>query len=378
MFLGQKVNRKVPQVNPKANYLAHKDEIDDAIDRVLRSGNYILGEEVHEFEQSFARYIGTNYCVGVANGTDAIRIALVALGVGVGDEVIVPSFTAIATISGIVQTGAIPVYADISPQTLTVSSRDIETRVTDKTVAIVPVHIYGNPCRMDEIMRIANQNNLWVVEDCAQAHGAAYAGKRVGSIGHIASWSFYPSKNLGCIGDGGAITTNSGDLHAKASGLQKYGWADWKLDRVSRYHGINSRLDELQAVVLSVKLGHLDHYNSLRGYVARIYNDSLKGSDNYELTSAFVGAKHCHHQYILKLSGHVDRGELRKFMLERGVETGVHYPIPCHLQDGYKQEVTLPITEMMADRVLSLPMYPEMTVGDICRVVDAIKEYFNQ
>lgn len=242
-------------MNPKISYLAHKKEIDQAIHRVLDSGQYILGKEVEKFENEFAKYIGVKYCIGVASCTEALFLSMKVLGIGEGDEVITVSHTATATISAICMTGAKPVLVDIQPHDFTIDPSEVYKAITKKTKAIIPVHIHGNPCYMKSIMSLAKNRKLYVIEDCAQAHGTKFGKKRVGSIGHLGCFSFYPTKNLGCLGDGGAITTNNRKLADKLRLLRQYGW---KPRYISSVHGYNSRLDELQAAILSVKLKYLD------------------------------------------------------------------------------------------------------------------------
>lgn len=346
----------IPFANPKANYLAHKEEIDAAIARVLDSGQYILGEEVRLFEREFADYIGTRYAVGVGSGTDALHLALRACGVGPGDEVITVSFTAVATVAAIEMCGATPVLVDIDPDTYTMDARLIEPAITERTKAIIPVYLYGYPIDIISIMEIADRHKLLVVEDCAQAHGATFRGLKAGWGGHAAAFSFYPTKNLGALGDGGAVVTKSALLAARVRRLRQYGWDS---QRTSLEPGVNSRLDEIQAAILRAKLHYLDVDNAKRVHLAKLYGEIVEG-----------------HVYHLRVIRSKQRDELRAFLKERGIGTGVHYPVPIHLQPAYAGRVVQasPLLESMraAKEVLSLPLYPELSEGEVEIVVEAI------
>lgn len=332
----------IPVANPRASYIEHKEEIDEAILRVLDSGSYILGEEVKKFEDSFARYIGVKYAISVASGTDALHLGMRALGIGVGDEVITVSHTAVATVSAIVMTGATPVLVDIEPKHFTMAPNKIKEAITNKTKAILPVHIYGNPCEMLPIYVLAKKNKLLVIEDCAQATGASYFGNKVGSIGDIGCFSFYPTKNLGCFGDGGMVTTNSKKVAHKLHHLREYGW---EKRYVSKIHGFNSRLDEIQAAVLNVKLKYLDSDNLRR--------KQLSGDESISSV---------HHLDVIRVD---KRDKVRKKLLDAGIHTAIHYPVPIHKQPGYKNLVRvsgkLTETDKAAKEVLSLPMYPQLS-----------------
>jgi|SRR3990167_4279877 len=320
----------IPISNPRASYIEHKEEIDKAVLKVLSSGSYILREEVNKFEDRFAKYIGVKHCIGVASGTDALFLSMKALGIGKGDEVITVSHTAVATVSAIVSAGANPVLIDIKDN-FTMNPEKIHKAITKRTKAIIPVHLYGKPCDMNAIMAY----NIPVIEDCAQAAGAIYHGKHVGSIGKIGCFSFYPTKNLGCFGDGGAITTNDKKLDKNLRLLREYGW---KKRYISSIHGYNSRLDEIQAAVLNVKLKYIDQDNERRREVAKIY-----GNGNYDENSVY-------HLYVVR----------RK---NRGKEGPVHYPVPIHLQPAYKDVIVsgcMRETEKASKEVLSLPMYPQL------------------
>lgn len=358
--------------NPKAQYLSLKDRIDDAIARVLASGAYVLGAEVVAFEKQFAKYTGTTHAVGVGSGTEALHIALRVLGIGPGDEVITVSHTAVATAAAISLSGARPIFLDVEPDFLTIDPDLIERAVTSKTKAIIPVHIYGQPCDMDSIMDIARRLGLAVIEDCAQAHGAMYQGVRVGAIGDIGCFSFYPTKNLGAIGDAGALVTDNSYLAGKIRAIREYGWTN---ERVAASEGLNSRLDELQAAILSVKLEYLDADNERRQRNARTYH-SLLADLPIELPRERKSTRHVFHIYGIRTDG---REALRSYLQARGISTNIHYPIPIHCQTYYRSiagELTLPVTESAAETVVSLPMYPELTVDQIKFVVKQVKKYY--
>jgi len=361
--------------NPRAQYLAHQTEIDEAMRRVLDQGWYILGDEVKAFEREFAAYLGATYALGVGSGTEALHLALAACGVGPGDEVITVAHTAVATVSAIELLGATPVLVDIDPTTFTLDPAKLESVISPKTKAIVPVHLYGHPADLTPILDIARRHNLRVVEDCAQAHGARYQGRRVGAWGDIACFSFYPTKNLGAIGDGGAVVTNDPALADRARLFREYGWAE---RCVSHIPGWNSRLDELQAAILRVKLRYLDTDNATRARLAALYTDGLTGL-NVTVPLARADSTHVYHLYVIR-SPH--RDELQGFLKKGGLGALVHYPVPVHLQPAYRNRLrgrdALPETERAAREVLSLPMYPELNVADVQRVVEAVKLFETQ
>jgi dTDP-4-amino-4,6-dideoxygalactose transaminase len=354
--------------NPHAQYAAHKAEIDAAVARVCAAGHYVLGKEVAVFENEFAAFCGTGYGIGVNSGTDALTLALRALSVGIGDEVITVSHTAVATVAAVIAAGAKPVLVDIDPATFTIDPAAVERAIGPKTRAIIPVHLYGMPADMDAIMTIAGRHGLKVIEDCAQAAGARYRGRRVGSIGHAGCFSFYPTKNLGAIGDGGMIVTGDGYLAERVRQLRQYGW---NAKRESQVDGMNSRLDEMQAAILRVKLPYLDADNRRRGGIARYYDDALAGSKL--VTSAVPPTReHVYHLYIV-------RSERRDAALEQlrrsGVAAGIHYPVPVHLQAAFRgrgfEAAPLPHSEQAAAQVLSLPIYPELEQSQMEAVVAA-------
>lgn len=359
----------IPSSDPKANYLAHKDEIEAAIARVLDKGWYILGEEVAAFEREFAAYIGVRFGVGVGSGTEALHLALRACGVGAGDEVITVSHTAVATVAAIELCGATPVLVDIDLHTYTMDPNQIESAITERTKAIIPVHLYGHPADVESIMAIARRRGLWVIEDCAQSHGAIYKERKTGAWGDIAAFSFYPTKNLAALGDGGMIVTNDPELAERARLLREYGWRE---RYVSELPGLNSRLDELQAAILRVKLRYLEQENERRRILAGTYDEALKDS-RLQLPESCPDVRHVYHQYVVRCE---QQDALRLFLRERGIGTLIHYPVPVHLQPAYRGRVrcvgTLQYSEEAASKVLSLPMYPELLVDQVREITKTI------
>ena len=347
-------------------------ELRDAFDRVFTRSWYIEGEEDKAFEKAFAEYCGTKYCIGVGNGLNALMLSLRALGVGVGDEVIVPSNTYIATALAVTYVGATPVFVEPDIRTFNINPALIEEKLTDKTKAIMPVHLYGQACDMAPIMDIAKKHNLFVVEDCAQAHGATYKGKKIGTFGDAAGFSFYPGKNLGAVGDAGAVVTNNKDIADKVRALGNYG-SDYKYHHV--YKGCNSRLDELQAAFLAAKLPHLDRMNEERRRIARMYTAGIK---NPKITVPFVldDCVPVWHIYGIRCA---EREKLEQNFTERGIGFNKHYPIPMHLQECYKElnipKGALPIAEEISSTELSIPMYYGMTDEEVQYVIDAINEF---
>jgi len=355
--------------NPKAQFLAHKDEIDIAVSHVLQTGRYILGEEVEAFEKEFANYIGVSFGIGVGSGTDAIHLALKACEIGPGDEVITVSHTAIATVAAIQLTGAKPVFVDIEPSFYTLDPDKLEAAITPRTKAVIPVHLYGQSVDLNPILEIAHQHHLRVIEDCAQSHGAMYKGKRVGSYGDLGCYSFYPTKNLGAIGDGGMVVTNDAGLAEKAKLLRQYGW---NKERVSNLTGWNTRLDELQAAILRVKLKYLDTDNSKRRQLADMYNAMLVSS-SLILPGQREGCTHAYHLYVVR---HPRRDQLLAFLKAKGIVAAIHYPLPVHLQPAYNQGCYILFeTERAAKEILSLPMYPELSESDIISVAEAVMDF---
>ena len=361
--------------NPRAQYLAHQTEIDAAIARVLDKGWYIVGEETSTFEAEFASYIGVDHAIGVGSGTEALHVAVKACGLGAGDEVITVAQTAVATVAAIELAGATPVLVDIEEKFFTLDPVKLERAITPRTRAIIPVHLYGQPCDLTPIGEIAKRNNLLLIEDCAQAHGATYNGSRVGSFGDVACFSFYPTKNLGAIGDGGMVVTNDVEIAKQARLLREYGWAERYVSSIS---GWNSRLDELQAAILRIKLRYLDADNESRNRIARRYLAELSQRDLI-LPAIRSGVSHAFHLFVV-LSDR--REELRSFLKDNGVGALVHYPVPVHLQPAYAGRLagsdSLPVTERVAAQVLSLPMYPELGEQDIDTVIAALKSFGNK
>ncbi|MFZ6026538.1 MAG: DegT/DnrJ/EryC1/StrS family aminotransferase [Chloroflexota bacterium] len=346
-----------------------RGEIEAAIAGVLDRGMFILGDEVRAFENEFAAACGVGHAAGVASGTDALQLALRALGVGPGDEVITVSHTAVATVAAIELVGARPVFVDIDRQRYTLAPEGLPAAYTPHTRAIIPVHLYGCPADLDPILHFARRHALWIVEDCAQAHGAQYHGRPIGSWGHAAAFSFYPTKNLGALGDGGAVVTNDPALADRIRLLRRHGWQP---RYISQEKGMNSCLDELQAAILRVKLRHLSQWNAQRRRLARRYTHYLC-DDNLNLPVEPDGCRHVYHQYVIR---HDRRDALRDFLEAQGIGTLVHYPVPVHLQPAYRslgyREGSLPVSEAAARQVLSLPIYPGLHAANVQRVCRAI------
>ena len=366
----------IPWASPVAQYRAHKDEIQDAIDRVLESGVYVLGDEVENFERAFAAHCGVTHAVGVASGTDALILALRAVGIATGEEVITVSHTAIATIAAIVAGGAKPVLVDVDETSYTIDPARIEAAIGPRTKAIIAVHLYGRPADLDAIGAIARSRGLRLVEDCAQATGARHGERRVGSIGDIGCFSFYPTKNLGAIGDAGMITTNDAALAKRVRQFRQYGWNE---TRETDDIGVNSRLDPLQAAILRVKLPHLDADNARRAAIARRYARGLAGLP-LALPASDNAAQHVYHLYVLACE---DRDALAAHLSKQGVGWAIHYPVPAHRHRGYAErtripEAGLPVTERLAGRILSLPIYPELTDGDADRTIAAVRAFYGK
>lgn len=361
--------------NPAAQYRAHKKEIDAAVARVLTKGWYILGDEVKAFEKEFAEYIGVSCGIGVGSGTDAIHLALRACGVGSGDEVVTVSHTAVATVAAIEMAGGMPVLVDIEKDFYTLDPAMLENVISSKIKAIIPVHIYGHPVDLDPLMEIARRYNLAVIEDCAQAHGAMYKGKRVGSFGDMACFSFYPTKNLGAIGDGGMVVTNNPQLAHKTRLLREYGWAE---RYVSHIRGVNTRLDEIQAAVLRVKLRYIDGDNIKRIKLAKVYDEGL-AETGLILPKQRHDSTHVYHLYVVRTG---KRDELLRFLKGSGIGVLIHYPAPIHLQPAYINRLRgcnkLNETESAAREILSLPMYPELAGEEMARVVSLIKDFMSR
>jgi len=359
----------VPLVDLKAQYLSIKEAIDEAINHVITRANFIQGEEVALFEREFARYCGVKEAVAVSSGTEALRLALVACGIGQGDEVVTTPFTFIATAEAISQVGASPVFVDIDPITCNLDPKKVEWAVSKKTKAIIPVHLYGRPADMDGICAVARKYNLKVIEDAAQAHGARYKGKRVGTFGEVACFSFYPGKNLGAYGDAGMLVTNNAAIAERVRLLRDHGRKE-KYEHL--YVGFNSRMDTIQAAVLRVKLMYLDRWNARRRVLASVYRGLLRDLD------LFVPPEDTHYEsvYHLFVIRTPLRAHLRRVLRAAGVDTGIHYPIPLHLQPAYRhlgyQIGDFPESERAAREVLSLPLYPELPEDQVHRIAGII------
>ena len=362
----------VPFVDLRAQYLSIKEEIDEAIGRVLHNTSFVMGREVEAFEAAFAEYTGARFCMGVNSGTAAIQLALSACGIGAGHEVIVPANTFFASAEAVSTAGATPVFVDADATSYNLDVNRIEAAITERTRAILPVHLYGQAADLDPIFEIARRHNLLVIEDAAQAHGSLYKGKRVGALGHAGCFSFYPGKNLGAYGEGGAVVTNDEEVARRVRLLRDHGSS-------RKYHheiiGYNFRLEGLQGAVLAVKLRHLDEWNTLRREHAARYRELL-GESGLGLPREMPYARHIYHLYVVQSES---RDALQNALTEAGIQTGIHYPIPVHLQPAYAslghQAGDFPESERQAGRVLSLPMFPELTDDEMARVAEAVGEF---
>lgn len=362
----------VPFMDLKTQHRTIASEINTCISNVVETADFILGEELTLFEEEFARYCNTRFAVGLDNGTSALELALRAYGIGPGDEVITAANTFIATVSAIAFTGALPVLVDIDPQTYNIATNNIDSIITKRTRAIIPVHLYGQPSDMDPIMEIAKKHNLIIVEDACQAHGALYKGQKVGSIGNIGCFSFYPAKNLGAFGDGGMLVTNDKEMADRVRMLRNYGQQEKYKHLFIAY---NRRLDTLQAAVLRVKLKYLENWNEARRHHAGLYT-KLLSNNNLSLPLETKYAHHVYHLYVVRTAR---RDALQKHLKNNGIATGVHYPIPVHTQQAYQylgyRKGDFPISEAYAEQILSLPMYPELTEEQIRYVAKTISEF---
>ncbi|RKY84777.1 erythromycin biosynthesis sensory transduction protein eryC1 [candidate division KSB1 bacterium] len=366
---------KVPFVDLKVQYQSIKEEIFEALNKVLDNTAFILGKEVQLFEEEFAEYQEAKYGVAVNSGTTALLISLLCLEIGRGDEVIIPANTFIATAEAVSFTGAKPVLVDVKENTMNIDVNKIEEKITDKTKAIIPVHLYGQPADMDVITEIAQKYKLVVIEDACQAHGAEYKGKKTGSLGKIGCFSFYPGKNLGAYGEGGIILTDDKDIAKKARMIRDHG------SEKKYYHnikGINGRMEGFQGAILRVKLKYLDEWIDARRKNARRYNEILKSLDVITPYEESFN-KHVYHLYVVRIK---KREQLQNYLKDKEIFTGIHYPIPIHLQESYKDlgcdEGDFPVTEMLADEILSLPMYPELSDEQIEYVCENIKEFLSK
>ena len=363
---------KVKLVDLDQQYQSVRREIDSAIARVLDRSDFILGEEVHRFEQEFAAYCQAEHAVGLDSGTSALELGVRALGIGVGDEVLVPVNSFIASALAVSIVGAKPVFVDVSPTTYTIDAGQLERFITPRTRAIMPVHLYGQPAELGAITEVAERYGLFVIEDACQAHGARYNKRRVGSIGHVGAFSFYPGKNLGAYGDGGALVTNDAQIADRVCMMRNYGQRE-KYKHLSL--GWNRRLDNIQAAVLRVKLRHLTEWNGLRRRWAALYDELLQDIELVRPVARPPG-EHVYHLYVIQVE---HRDQLRSYLSTHGIETGIHYPIPIHLQPAYVdlgyRIGDFPVAERSAPRLLSLPMFPELKVEDVESIVDCIRSF---
>ncbi len=367
----------VPQANPGAGYRALQVKIDAAVARVLQSGWYILGHETRSFEAEFAAWLGATTAIGCGNGTDALALALRALGVGPGMSVVTVSHTAVATVAAIEMVGATPLLIDIEPNYYTMDPDELAAVLDHPPAgsppirAVIPVHLYGQPAALDPIVAACRKHGVPVIEDCAQAHGATIGGRKVGTFTEVATFSFYPTKNLGALGDGGMLATQDAALGADIAALRQYGW---RTHYISDAVGVNSRLDELQAAILRVKLQHLDTQNARRQAIAAAYDEALHGTA-LQPPAKRADAGHVFHLYVVRTP---ERAALQAMLRAQGIGTGVHYPSPVHLQPAYRGRIALgpagcSATDIAAQQVLSLPMYPELTDGQVAEVCEALR-----
>lgn len=362
----------IPFVDLQAQYELIRDDITTAVLDVLASGRFVLGPEVEAFEQLFGRYTGVSHAVAVNSGTSALHLAMLAVGIGPGDEVITTPLTFVATAAAIEYAGARPVFADVDPVTLNIDPTQIASRITSSTRAIIPVHLHGLPADLDPILEIATAHRLSVIEDAAQAHGAEYRQRRVGGIGRVGCFSFYPGKNLGAYGEGGALTTSDPDLAHRLRLLR-----DWGAEQ--RYHhdvkGFNYRMDGVQGAVLRVKMAHLEAWTEARRALAQRYDEHL-GPMGFRIPAAPVESRHVYHVYAIRSAR---RDELQAFLAERGITTGIHYPIPVHLQRAFSnlgyRPGDFPVAEAAASELLSLPIYPELTIEQQDTVIAALGDW---
>lgn len=359
----------IPFVDLKSEYAEIKTEVNKALQSVLERGIFILGEELELFESEFSKYVGVNYGIGVNSGSDALLISLNALGIGKGDEVITVAHTFISTVDAITRNGAKPVFVDINPETYTIDASQVKNKISSKTKAILPVHLYGHPADIKPIMETAEEYNLPVIEDACQAHGAEYNRAKVGGIGSMGCFSFYPTKNLGAYGDAGMIVTNDKELASKLRKIRNYGQSQ-------KYHhdvvGVNSRLDEMQAAILRTKLYYLDNWNERRRKLANLYKDLLKDTQLIAPVEKEY-AKHVYHLYVVR---HEERDKLQQYLLKKGIQTLIHYPIPVHMQMAYKPQERLPVTEKICNQILSLPINPWLKESEVITISECTNRFF--
>jgi len=372
---------EIPLVDLRKQYAPLKDDILGRIAEILEGMRLFLGPNVQALEQEFAAFCGVPHAIGVSDGTTALQLALMACGVGAGDEVITVSHTFVATAEAIILVGATPVFVDIDPQTYTIDVGQVGERITERTRAIIPVHLYGQTADMDPLLTLAREHGLWVIEDACQAHGARYKGQRAGALGDAAAFSFYYSKNLGAYGEGGMVTTTVDEIAERVRMLRDHG-------SKQRYHhdlvGMNGRLDEIQAAVLRAKLPYLDRWSQQRRAHARQYRDALMDLDHVVLPAEARWGEHVYHLFVIRVKACPERSRrnrngLRAYLHDKGIATGIHYPIPIHLQPAYRdlgyEKGSFPVTEEYAEQILSLPMYAELTPGSIEYVAEAIRDF---
>ncbi|GAK51718.1 predicted pyridoxal phosphate-dependent enzyme apparently involved in regulation of cell [Candidatus Moduliflexus flocculans] len=363
----------IPFGDAKRQYDAMREELDAAMREVFESGWFILGEQTRRFEEEFAQFCGATYAVGVASGTEAIRLALLASGITAGDEVITVSNTCVPTVAAISAIDAIPVFADIDEQTFTMDPTQLEARISPKTRAIIPVHLYGQCTDMIPLLEIARAHKLLIIEDCAQAHGAMYHGRMAGTMGDAAAFSFYPSKNLGAFGDAGMVITNQEQIARNAKLLRNYGQ---EMRYIHRIKGYNSRIDELQAAVLHVKLPHLNAWNARRREIALQYHAAFE-SRGIRCPLEAVGREHVYHLYVLRVP---QRDRFQVLLHTKGIQSLIHYPVPVHWQEAYaecrSQGACLPVTERGASEILSIPIFPELTDAEIEYIIQTVIETY--
>jgi dTDP-4-amino-4,6-dideoxygalactose transaminase len=362
--------------NPRASYLAHKAEIDAAIQGVLASPHYILGPAVEHFEAAFARFIGVAHGIGVNSGTDALHLALAGLGIGQNDEVITVSHTSVATVAAIEMSGAKPVLVDVELPWFTVDPEAAASAIGPRTRAIIAVHLYGQPADLTALKSLCARHGLALIEDCAQSHGAIWEGRPAGSFGAAACFSFYPTKNLGAVGDGGMVLTNDGVLAEKIRQLRQYGWQQ---PQMSVTPGWNSRLGPLQAAILDVKLKHLPEYIALRRQIAEVYRKSLSGIP-LDLPFDREGSQHAYHLFVVRCTDGLARRDLLKHLAAKGIIAGIHYPAPVHMQPAYAgrlETYNMTYTEMISAQILSLPLYPELPEKQQNAIVSAVRSFFD-
>ena len=361
----------IPFIDLKREYSVIKDEVQNAILNFLENQWFVMGEELKKFEKEFSSYSNTKYGIGVNSGSDALFISMLGCGIGKGDEVVTVSHTFISTVDAIVRSGAEPILIDIDPETYTMDTSKLEEKISKKTKAIIPVHLYGHPVDMDPLLEISEKYGLYVIEDACQAHGTEYKNKKVGSLGDIGCFSIYPAKNLGAYGDGGMITSNNEELAEKFSKFRNYG-------QIAKYShefiGVNSRLDDIQAVILRIKLKYLDEWNEKRRKIAKLYNEMLRDA-NVKTPIEKDYAKHNYHLYVIR---HNERDKLKEYLYNSHIQTLIHYPIPIHKQKAYlnlQNKFKLPITERYSNEVISLPMNPWLNEEEVFIISQHIKQF---